>query len=332
MWTPPSQVLHPTPRQLRAPSLMAQHTSVIRGARRAAPLTRSGRRFGALLALPALVLVLGLIAVPAVQTLVYSLQDGTFVRAGSWNGFENFTKLFSSEKFRNSLWLTTVYALGYLVLSTALGLAFALLLNQRFRGRWLARGLLIVPWAFPWVMVGIIWKWFVDGDVGVLRALVVDTGLSDTFVAPLSTQNGAVVVAILAAAWRQSSLAALLFLAGLQSMPQEIHEASLVDGAGIWQRFVHMTLAWLRPVVAVVVILSTISGFMQFDVIWAMTQGGPGNATTVLSIYLYQQLFVDTNLGLASATSVVLGILALGLGFLSVKLMYRSNGVSEGVQ
>jgi ABC-type sugar transport system permease subunit len=219
-----------------------------------------------------------------------------------------------------------------LVLSTALGLAFALLLNQRFRGRWLARGLLIVPWAFPWVMVGIIWKWFVDGDVGVLRALVVDTGLSDTFVAPLSTQNGAVVVAILAAAWRQSSLAALLFLAGLQSMPQEIHEASLVDGAGIWQRFVHMTLAWLRPVVAVVVILSTISGFMQFDVIWAMTQGGPGNATTVLSIYLYQQLFVDTNLGLASATSVVLGILALGLGFLSVKLMYRSNGVSEGVQ
>ncbi|CAN5451256.1 sugar ABC transporter permease [soil metagenome] len=300
--------------------------------RRYSPLARSNRRFGAIIAAPAVLLVLGLIAWPAVQTLVFSLQDSTFVRAGTWNGFENFIKLFSSEKFTNSLVLTAVYAVGFLVLSTALGLAFAMLLNQEFRGRWLARGLLIVPWAFPWVMVGIIWKWFVDGDVGVLRAMVVDWGFAPEFVAPLSTKNGAVIVAIIAAAWRQSSLAALLFLAGLQTMPKEIHEASLVDGASTWQRFTNMTLPWLRPVIGVVIILNSISGFMQFDVIYALTQGGPGNATTVLSIYLYQQLFVDTNLGLASATSVVLGALALGLGFVFVKLMYRDKGISEGVQ
>lgn len=310
---------------------MSQVTSA-RRPRRYSPLVRSNRRFGALLAAPALIIVLGLIAWPAVQTLIYSLQDVTFVRAGGWNNFENYLKLFGNPKFINSLGLTSVYAVGFLVISTGLGLAFALLLNQEFRGRWLARGLLIVPWAFPWVMVGIIWKWFVDGDVGVLRALVVDTGLADTFTSPLSTKNGAVIVAILAAAWRQSSLAALLFLAGLQTMPKEIQEASLVDGASVWQRFVHMTLPWLRPVIGVVVILNTISGFMQFDVIWALTQGGPGNATTVMSIFLYQQLFVDTNLALASATSVVLGALALGLGFIFVKLMYRSNGISEGVQ
>ncbi|MDP3207771.1 MAG: sugar ABC transporter permease [Rhodoglobus sp.] len=279
-----------------------------------------------------MLVVLGLIAWPAVQTVAYSLQDATFVRGGEWNNFANFAKLFANEKFTNSLTLTAVYAVGFLVLSTALGLAFALLLNQEFRGRWLARGLLIVPWAFPWVMVGIIWKWFLDGDVGVLRAIVVDSGLSDTFLAPLATKNGAVIATILAASWRQSSLAALLFLAGLQTMPREIHEASLVDGASVWQRFIHMTLPWLRPVIGVVVILNTISGFMQFDVIWAMTQGGPGNATTVLSIFLYQQLFVDTNLALASATSVVLGLLALGLGFMFVKLMYRKQGISEGVQ
>ena len=311
---------------------MTEAKAALRGPRRHSPLARSNRRFGALIAAPAVLLVLGLIAWPAVQTLVYSLQDSTFVRQGSWNGFENFIKLFSSEKFTNSLVLTAVYAVGFLVLSTALGLAFALLLNQEFRGRWLARGLLIVPWAFPWVMVGIIWKWFVDGDVGVLRAIVVDWGFAPEFVAPLSTKNGAVAIAIIAAAWRQSSLAALLFLAGLQTMPREIHEASLVDGASTWQRFTHMTVPWLRPVIGVVIILNTISGFMQFDVIWALTQGGPGNATTVLSIYLYQQLFVDTNLGLASATSVVLGVLALGLGFIFVKLMYRDKGISEGVQ
>ncbi|MCU1439333.1 MAG: binding-protein-dependent transport system inner rane component [Rhodoglobus sp.] len=306
-------------------------TKTSRSYRSDSPLARSDRRFGAILAAPALLLVIGLIAWPAIQTLIYSLQDVTFVSAGGWNNFENYTKLFSNGKFLNSLGLTAVYAVGFLVLSTVLGLAFALLLDQRFRGRWLARGLLIVPWAFPWVMVGIVWKWFVDGDVGVLRALVVDTGLADDFSAPLSTKTGAVIVTILAAAWRQASLAALLFLAGLQTMPREIHEASLVDGASVWQRFTHMTLPWLRPVIGVVIILNTISGFMQFDVIWAMTQGGPGNATTVMSIFLYQQLFVDTNLALASATSVVLGALALGLGFLFVKLMYRDTGVTERV-
>ncbi|HEY9468774.1 MAG TPA: sugar ABC transporter permease [Propionibacteriaceae bacterium] len=310
---------------------MAQNTSA-RRPRKHSPLVRSDRRFGALLAAPALIIVIGLIAWPAAQTVIYSLQDVTFLRSGSWNNFENYAKLFANSKFLDSLGLTAVYAIGFLVLSTGLGLIFALLLNQEFRGRWLARGLLIVPWAFPWVMVGIIWKWFVDGDVGVLRALVVDTGLAESFSSPLATKNGAVIVSIVAAAWRQSSLAALLFLAGLQTMPREIHEASLVDGASVWQRFVTMTLPWLRPVVGVVVILNTISGFMQFDVIWALTQGGPGNATTVLSILLYQQLFVDTNLALASATSVVLGGVALAIGFIFVKLMYRSSGISEAVQ
>ncbi len=303
--------------------------SVARGPRRGSPLTRSNRRFGLLLAAPALLVVLGLIAWPAAQTLWYSLTDVTFTRAGSWNGFENFSRLFTNQKFLDSLGLTGVYAVGFLLVSTALGLAFALLLNQEFRGRWLARGLLIVPWAFPWVMVGIIWKWFVDGDVGMLRALVEDSGLVPDFAGPLTQKASAVTVAILAAAWRQASLAALLFLAGLQTMPREITEASLVDGANLWQRFTHMTLPWLRPVIGVVIILNTISGFMQFDVIWAMTQGGPGNATTVLSIYLYQQLFVDTNLALASATSVVLGVLALGIGFLFVRIMYRNDGMEK---
>lgn len=303
--------------------------SVVRGPRKTSPLVRSNRRFGALLAAPALLVVVGLIAWPAVQTLYYSLTDVTFTRGGTWNNFENYVKLFSNQKFLDSLGTTVVFALGFLIVSTALGLGFALLLNQQFRGRWLARGLLIVPWAFPWVMVGIIWKWFVNGDVGVLRALVVDTGIADDFTAPLSQKATAIAVAILAASWRQASLAALLFLAGLQTMPKELTEASLVDGANVWQRFTSMTLPWLRPVIGVVIILNTISGFMQFDVIWAMTQGGPGNATTVMSIYLYQQLFVDTNLALASATSVVLGALALGIGFLFVRVMYRNTGMEK---
>lgn len=283
------------------------------------------------MATPALVLVLGLVAWPTVRTIIYSLQKVSLAGQTHWVGLRNFRTLFADQQFVSSLKVTVVYAIGFLVVSTVLGLAFALLLNERFHGQWLARTLLIVPWACPWVMCGIIWKWFVDGNVGALNGALYQTHLIDSYAAPLSQNAGAVTVAVLAGAWRQASFTGMLFLAGLQTIPRELPEAAVVDGASTWQRFRYLTLPWLRPVIVVVVIVNTIFGFMQFDTIWALTQGGPGDATSVLSIYLYRQLFVYTNTGLGSATAVVLGVIALALGFLFVKLLYRSTAVTEGV-
>jgi ABC-type sugar transport system permease subunit len=299
-----------------------------RRSRRAA----ADRRFGLYLALPALIIVLGLIAWPVIQTLIYSLQKVKLNGDAEWIGLGNFQRLVESPEFMRSLWLTALYAVLFLIVSTGLGLAFALLLNERFRGRWLARTLLIVPWACPWVIAGIIWKWFADVDVGALNGALYTVGAIDEYKAWLSTDVGALAFSVLAAAWRQASFAALLFLAGLQTIPHELPEAARVDGAGAWQRFRLVTLPWLRPVIAVVIVINVIFGFMQFDVIWALTQGGPGNATEVLSIFLYQQLFVYTNVGLGSATAVVLGMVALLIGLLFVRLIYRSQDVTESVQ
>jgi ABC-type sugar transport system permease subunit len=152
-------------------------------------------------------------------------------------------------------------------------------------------------------------------------------GLIHDYVPFLADPNGALLATIVAAVWRQASLSGLLFLAALQTIPPDLPEAATVDGASTWQRFRFVTLPWMRPVLMVVIVTNVIFGFLQFDVIYAMTQGGPGNSTTLLSILLYRQIFQFSNVGIGSAIAVVLGLVAFGVGLLFVKFLYRSESV-----
>jgi ABC-type sugar transport system permease subunit len=232
--------------------------------------------------------------------VLYSLQRIALNGTTTWVWFDNYVDLFTDEDFRHSIVITAIYAVMFVVVSTVVGLSIALLLNEEFRGRSIARALLIVPWACPWVICGIIWKWFVDGQIGGLNAALEGVGAIDGYRAWLADDRSALVIAVFAAAWRQASFNALLFLAALQTIPSEVPEAAEVDGASTLQRFRYVTLPWLRPVMVIVIVLNVIFGFMQFDVIYALTQGGPGSATEVLSIFLYEQLFVYTNTGRGS--------------------------------
>jgi ABC-type sugar transport system permease subunit len=286
---------------------------------------RAERRFGLLLALPATLLVLVLVAGPALQTVVYSFEKVPLDGASSWVGLDNYQRLFGNEAFVHSLVVTGLFTAGFLVVSTLAGLLIALLLNQRFVGRGVARTLLIVPWACPWIVVGIVWKWFVDGDVGALNAGLTQLGLQSSYHAFLADGTWALVLAILAAAWRQASFAGLMFLAALQTIPAELLEAARVDGASRRQQLTLVTLPWLRPIMVVVVVIDAIYGFLQFDVIYAMTQGGPGDATNLLGVFLYRQLFEYTDIGGGSAVAVVLALIALLVGLLFVRVLYRSD-------
>lgn len=134
-------------------------------------------------------------------------------------------------------------------------------------------------------------------------------------------------ITVLAAVWRQASFAGILLLAGLQALPGELHEAASLDGANVWQRFIHITLPWLRPVLITVTVFNVIYAFLQFDVVFAMTQGGPGDTTQVMSILIYRQLFVSTNIGLGSALAVILGVVALVGGLITVRLFYRKESM-----
>ena len=290
---------------------------------------RADRAFGLKLVAPAMIILIVLLAVPTVLTIVYSLYDvpANGASLGPFVGIENYTIIFSSPVFWRSATLTLTFAVGFVVLSTVIGLAMALLLNQRFIGRGLARALLIIPWATPWLVIGILWKWFTDGSVGGLNAVLVMIGATNEYHDFLADPATALPVTVLAAVWRQASFAGILLLAGLQTLPEELHEAAQLDGANWWQRLSNITLPWLKPVLITVTVFNVIYAFLQFDVIFAMTQGGPGDTTQVLSVLIYRQLFVNTSIGLGSALAVVLGLVALIGGLAIVRLFYRQETV-----
>lgn len=296
-------------------------------ATRLSALAKADRRAGKWFVLPAAVFLAVLLLLPSLQTILYSFfrvpANGSSL--GTFIGADNYSTVFSSPVFWKSVRTTLVFSVGFVVLSTVLGLAVAVLLNQRFVGRSFARALLVVPWATPWLVIGILWRWFADGSVGGLNALLTGAHLTSTYHEFLADPDSAMVLTILAAVWRQSCFAAILLLAGLQTLPPNLHEAAQLDGAGAWQRFVHITIPWLRPVLVTVTVLNVIYAFLQFDVVFAMTQGGPGDATQVLSILIYRQLFVSTNIGLGSALAVILGLVALIGGLLTVRLLYKNE-------
>lgn len=290
---------------------------------------KADRAFGLKLVAPAMILLAVLLAVPTVLTVIYSLHDvpASGSSFGPFVGIENYTIIFSSPVFWRSVQVTVSFSIGFVVLSTLVGLAMAMLLNQRFLGRGLARALLIIPWATPWLVIGILWKWFADGSVGGLNAVLLMLGLADTYHPFLADPNTALPITVIAAVWRQASFAGILLLAGLQSLPEELYEAAQLDGANWWQRFTNITLPWLKPVLITVTVFNVIYAFLQFDVVFAMTQGGPGDTTQVLSVLIYRQLFVNTNIGLGSALAVILGVVALIGGLVIVKMFYRREAL-----
>ena len=303
------------------------------------PLAASGRRFGLYLAAPATIAVVVLVGGPALLTIWNSLFEVTvrenFIVCGGagsvceWTGLDNYLAVFNSPNFQHSLSVTLKYTFGFTAIATLLGLGFALLLNVSFRFQWLGRTLLIVPWAAPWLMVGIMWKWFIDANVGALNGFLFQVGLIDEYVPWLGNPDAALFFTILAGAWRQASLSGLLFLAALQTIPQELPEAATVDGANARQRFRYITLPWLLPVLLVVLLTNVILGFLMFDIIFIMTDGGPGNATQTLSMLMFRLFFNFSNWGAGSALAVIIGLVAFGVGLIFVRILYsRDSGAS----
>jgi len=288
-------------------------------------LGRADAWFGLKMTSVAAIMMAALVIIPSVLTAIYSLHNvpANGSSFGEFVGLRNYEIIFTSRVFWRSVWVTFVFSAGFVIFSTVIGFAMAMLLNQEFFGRGLARGVLIIPWATPWLVIGILWKWYADGSVGGLNALLVGLRITSEYKNFLSDPDSALILAITASVWRQASFAGILLLAGLQSLPGELYEAADLDGANWWQKLRNVTIPWLRPVLVTVTVLNIIYAFLQFDVIFAMTQGGPGDATQVLSILIYRQLFVVTQIGLGSALAVVLGVVALVGGLMTVNILYR---------
>lgn len=205
----------------------------------------------------------------------------------------------------------TAYFAGFSVIGTTLlGTTFALVLNERFAGRGFLRSIVLVPWAMAPVCVGVLWSFLFAGDFGGLNGLLNDLGLSSLATPWLGDGFRALNLVALVHVWNQAPLTALMLLAGLQSMPGSLHKAAMLDGAGPLRRFFSITLPWLKPNLLFIAIISTINALMAFDILWIVTRGGPGSATTVLSWLGYLTAFQFFKFGEGAAILYVLTMLS----------------------
>lgn len=259
--------------------------------------------------LPSAVPLLMFSLYPMISSLWISLHEWNLLAPMEWVGLQNYIELINSTETLRAFLNTVYYIVGYLPIVYIGALAIALGLNRAMRGRNLLRGAYFLPVVSSWIVVALIWRWLLNPSVGVINYLLGLVGITGP--GWWSDPAWAMPSVILASAWKDLGFVMIILLAGLQAIPAEIYEAASLDGVGPWKRLIHITLPLLSPSTFFVFVISLISGFQVFDQVYAMTQGGPAGASTVVVLQVYDLTFRYGAAGKASALSWLLFILIL---------------------
>lgn len=242
-------------------------------------------------------------------------------------GLKNFQEVLTSYYFRNSITITTIYTIAAVVGVILFGLGVALLLNSKLRMANALKIVILLPWAIPAVVGGLLWKWILNSDFGLLNGILYGTGIINQYIPFLANPVLARISIILAHIWKEGPLAAIFFLAGLQIIPNELYEAARIDGGGGWRLFRNITLPLLKPIFLVVLVYETMTAILTFDIIYVMTGGGPGDSTALISWFAYAEIFKGLNLGHGIALSIVIALITLVLIILYLRAL-RSEDIS----
>jgi multiple sugar transport system permease protein len=278
-------------------------------------MARSDARFGVFLTAPALLIILVVVAFPLLYSLWMSLAEVNLLRTTGpalelfgirlplfrFVGLENYIRVFSDPLYWSSLARTVYFVAAFVVEATLVGLGMALVLHQRFRGRPLMRAVLLIPWALSRVAVGILWQGLLDADFGALNGVLHRLGLIDSYIGFFANGFSALNVLVSVYMWNQAPFATVLFLAGLQAIPEDLHASAAVDGAGFWRELWYVVLPALKPMIFLVVVLCTVNGFLMLDLTFVMTMGGPGDDTTSVAWLGYKTAFVFFKFGPGTA-------------------------------
>jgi multiple sugar transport system permease protein len=280
--------------------------------------------FAYCLVLPVVLLLLGLAAYPFLFAIFISFTSRVVGNPGAWIGFDNFRYLFGTPTFRSAVWNTVVLVIVSDILKLSIGLGLALLVDQKFRGRGLFRSFLMLPWAMPAFVAFLTWRVLYQPIGGGINLILTNTGIYPEIIDWLGQRATAMPAVIVATVWRGFPFWFISFLAALQTIPVELYEAARIDGANAWQRFWAVTFPRLRPVIIVVVLLSSIWTANSFENVWLLTQGGPSDATMVFPVLAYFGMQTQ-RLGEAAAVSVaMLPVLAI-LVFAATALMQQDD-------
>jgi multiple sugar transport system permease protein len=261
---------------------------------------------GYLFVLPLVVLVLLLIAYPLGSAVYLSLTEKYVGYPPRFVGLKNYVELTGDPVFRKVIWNSAVFTVASVTVKLLIGLLMALSLHQALFARRLVRGILLLPWVVPTVITALAWHWMFDALRGFINVSLETLGLIGEPIAWLGQPATAMMAVVVVNIWRGFPFFGVSLLAGLQAIPADLYEAAAVDGASATQRFRHVTLPGLRPVIFVTALISTIFTLNDFNIVYVMTRGGPGIATHILATYTYEVGFQALRWGRAVAVSMYL--------------------------
>ncbi len=273
--------------------------------------------------IPALVVISAVIVFPWVFTLWMSAHRWTLGQEQSFIGFDNYIRLAGDARFWESLWHTLLYTVLSVVAPLFLGTLAALVFDAQFPLRGFLRGVFVMPMMATPVAIALVWTMMFHPQLGVLNYLLSLVGIG-----PLEwiyNQSTVIPSLVLVETWQWTPLVMLIVLGGLASIPREPYESAEIDGANAWQKFRYLTLPMIAPFLMIALIIRSIDAVKSFDIIYAMTQGGPGTASETINIYLYNTSFAYYDIGYGSAMAVIFFIAIVALSFVLLMVRQRTN-------
>lgn len=284
------------------------------------PLDRRRQWLGLGFVTPTIAIIAVILVYPVLQSIILSVGDSSLDGFEPYRfvGLKHYIALWNDSRFWKSLSVTLLFTFISIPLELVLGVMLALLMNESFRGKGVARLAVLFPWALPTALNALIWRWMYNADYGVFNALGTQTGLLAQPVNWLGDETLAMMSMVVVSVWKTSSFMALIILAGLQSIPRDLFEAGRIDGMNRWQEFREITLPLLKGSILVALIIRSMDALRTFELPFNLTDGGPNSATETLSLYAYKTLFqfVEFNAGAAIVVVQFLIIFSLSLVYI----------------
>lgn len=273
---------------------------------------------GYIFLLPLFLFMTGFILVPVIGTLVNSFYKDVPFLPFEFSGLDNYRSLVSDSSFWQSLRFSMLFVLAAVPLELLLGMIIALVLHRAMKSKALLWGAVLIPWAIPSAVSARVWELIYNYNYGLANYVLAKFGLCTDPINWLGGSFSAFWAVTVADVWKTTPFVAIIILAGLQAIPDDFHESAKIDGAGFIRRFFSLTLPLLKPVIIVALLFRTIDSLRVFDVIYVLTGGGPGGATSALSLYGYEY-YLTGDFGYASAISVILFVIAMLLSILYIR-------------
>jgi multiple sugar transport system permease protein len=275
--------------------------------------------------LPVLIPVVLLSVIPLLRGVYLGFTDYRLGDQIHFNGLDNYARMLRDVFFWRSFQVGFLWTIVVTAAQVLLGLCLALLLNRKIRFTSVYATLMLVPWAMPPIIRGIVWRQVYDPDAGILNVLLLKAGIIHQHINWLSSFEFVIPAVILAGVWGEIPKAAVFLLAGLQSIPNDLYEAARIDGAGTWKEFTRITLPMLAPVMAAVISLSFMWNFNAFGIVWVLTEGGPGGLTRLPMLAAYEEAFRYGYVGYAAAIGNVMVLIISLVLFGYLRVQFRES-------